>query len=142
MKQLYQKIKSISFGDWLFFVKALFLTCFLRISLKTGSFKGTLKFLSKFESKNPVTPQTHHIEQFRRMMSWTYYFSPMLNCLAICTTYWWLLKRRGIDTDLKFGMAKINNKLIAHSWLEYKGKHLTYERNPLKQYIAFEQSIL
>lgn len=142
MRKLCNAICSISLRNWLFFFIALALTCFIRIFLKIFSFKTTVKFLSWFESELRVEPRQYDIKLYQKLISWTYFFSPMLNCLSICTTYWWLMKRRGITTHMKFGIAKSNDKLIAHSWLEYRGRLLSYEPNPRRKYTTFERSIL
>nr|WP_179413758.1 lasso peptide biosynthesis B2 protein [Mucilaginibacter sp. E4BP6] len=69
-------------------------------------------------------------------------FCPYTNCLAISTAHWWLMKRRGIYVQLKFGMKKQNEKLAAHSWLEYNGIAFTKDMSINKNYIAFETAIL
>jgi len=141
MSEVGKKIGSITFRNWVFFFCALSLACLIRICLFVIGFKDTVKFLSWFESE-PKVKSRNDIHLYRKLISWTYHFSPLLNCLSICTTYWWLMKQRGINTQMKFGMAKADDKLLAHSWLECQGKLLSYEPNPRKKYIAFDKSIL
>lgn len=41
------------------------------------------------------------------------------NCLQRSMTLWLLLKRRGIDSQLKIGVRLTENQLQAHAWIEY-----------------------
>lgn len=43
------------------------------------------------------------------------------NCLRQSLALWWLLKRRGIDTELRIGVRKQGNALQAHAWVEHEG---------------------
>jgi hypothetical protein len=40
------------------------------------------------------------------------------NCLARSLVLWWLLKRRGIDSQIRLGVRKENAILLAHAWIE------------------------
>lgn len=76
------------------------------------------------------------------MMILAYRLYPFINCLAICTACWLMLKQRGIKADLKFGMLKEGNKLKAHAWLEHDGETIAQDKRFKENYIAFPQSIL
>ena len=43
------------------------------------------------------------------------------NCLRQSLALWWLLKRRGIDTELRIGVRKEGGALQAHAWVEHDG---------------------
>jgi hypothetical protein len=43
------------------------------------------------------------------------------NCLRQSLALRWLLKRRGIDTELRIGVRKEGNALRAHAWVEHEG---------------------
>ena len=142
MRQLFQKIFAVSFRDWLFFVKAFMLCLFLRVAFLVGSFKGTMRLLSALGEKNKRSYKERDLAMFKRMIAWSYHFTPVLNCLSISAAYRWLLMRRGIVTELKFGVAKEGGKLIAHAWLEHEGMLFSHETHPKRRYIAFEKPIL
>jgi hypothetical protein len=42
-------------------------------------------------------------------------------CLPQSLTLWWLLRRRGIDSDLRIGVRKESSQLEAHAWVEHRG---------------------
>jgi hypothetical protein len=47
------------------------------------------------------------------------------HCLTQSLTLWWLLRRRGIDSDIRIGVRKVGEELEAHAWVEWSGTALT-----------------
>jgi hypothetical protein len=45
-------------------------------------------------------------------------------CLRQSLALWWLLKRRGINTQLRIGVRKEGGALQAHAWVEHAGAPL------------------
>jgi hypothetical protein len=43
------------------------------------------------------------------------------NCLQRSLTLWWLLRRRGIESELRIGMQKEDGEVRGHAWIEYGG---------------------
>jgi hypothetical protein len=43
------------------------------------------------------------------------------NCLTRSLYLWWLLRRRGIDSQLRIGVRLTEGKLDGHAWVEYAG---------------------
>lgn len=43
------------------------------------------------------------------------------NCLKRSLVLWYLLRRRGIVTDLRIGVRRGDNGFEAHAWIEYAG---------------------
>jgi len=127
--------KSFAFG-------ALLLAAFLRVSIKLAGFNNTIKLLSFFEGKITAENGFSDVDYYSRSIAFSYDFAPYINCLAISTAHWWLMKKRGIEVQLKFGMKKQNEKLAAHSWLEYNGVAFSKDMVINKKYTAFETAIL
>jgi hypothetical protein len=44
------------------------------------------------------------------------------NCLRQALVVWWLLARRGIETDLVIGVRKDGGDFSAHAWVEFEGR--------------------
>jgi hypothetical protein len=42
-------------------------------------------------------------------------------CLARSLTLWTLLRRRGVEAELRVGYRKRDEKIEGHAWLEYEG---------------------
>lgn len=44
------------------------------------------------------------------------------NCLTRSLYFWWLLRRRGIDSQLRIGARLARGVLEAHAWVEHAGR--------------------
>jgi hypothetical protein len=63
------------------------------------------------------------------------------SCLSRSLTLWWLLRRRGIDGDLRIGVCKVAGQFKAHAWVEYRGAVLNDQPNISQQFAPFDRSI-
>lgn len=134
----------LSVYDKWFFFRAYMLAIFTRICIRLFGFKKTMRVLKPFSTltnTNKYLPV--NIQQYHKLSVLSYRTGKHLfNCLAICISYWILLRRRGIITDLKFGMILQNNKLKAHSWLEYEGQPFTDKDYVNIKYQPFDEVII
>ena len=60
-------------------------------------------------------------------------------CLHRALTLWWLLRRRGIESDVRIGTARTQDTLHAHAWLERDGVVLNDDADVGERFSAFEQ---
>lgn len=129
----------------LIFLKISLLVPPVELSIKTIKFKRTYRVLNFFISKNQKIVE-NETRLVRRYSNYLYLYQkqfPFLGkCLARSLTLWFLLKRAGIETELIFGMRKEDQKLLAHSWLKYKGESIINESETGENYIPFPESIL
>lgn len=124
------------------FWKAVSLALYIRVSLKVTSFKKTIRFLKKFGgTKTAVENEIVELKKYRALLNLAYRL-PIINCLSVSVAFWLLMKKKGLKTDLKFGMLKEAGKLKAHAWLEYKGSPIAPDTRYNEKYIAFSESIL
>jgi|SRR5471030_2663946 hypothetical protein len=145
MKILIKRIRGLSYPSKWLLLKGLSLACFIRLSLKITNFKKTLAILSRFEGNGRAVQNggNHNdVAQYHTLIILASGFTPFINCLSVSIAYWWLMKRKGIITHLKFGMRTENEKLLAHAWLEYEGEALTEKMEVDEKYISFKESIL
>ena len=63
------------------------------------------------------------------------------SCLAESLTLWWLLGRRGIDSHLRIGIRKENEKFEAHAWVERDGAALNEPDEHHHHYAAFDATL-
>lgn len=130
--------------------KALFLKIGLlvpltEIGIRTFGFKRTVRFLEYFarEKKKPSErPQV----LINRHSNYLYLFKKNFpffgKCLAHSLSLWFILKKKGVSTDLRFGMKKQEGGLLAHAWLEFEGKPLASKSELEEDYTFFPDSIL
>jgi transglutaminase superfamily protein len=64
------------------------------------------------------------------------------SCLHRAMILWWLLRRQGIASDLRFGVRKEEGEVHAHAWVEYRGDPLDDEQNLRQHYVTFEQALI
>jgi hypothetical protein len=63
-------------------------------------------------------------------------------CLPRSVTLWWLLRRRGIDSDLRIGVRKEAGKFEAHAWVELRGLVLNDDEEVRERFAAFDRVIV
>jgi len=62
-------------------------------------------------------------------------------CLSRSLTLWWLLRRRGIRTDLRIGVRKEAGRFEAHAWVEREGVVVNDRTEVVQQYAAFAETL-
>jgi hypothetical protein len=64
------------------------------------------------------------------------------NCLPRSLVLWWLLRRQGIESDLRIGVSRQDGQFAAHAWVEYQGLPLSDEDNAQRGFTPFSTAIL
>ena len=59
-------------------------------------------------------------------------------CLHRTLALWWLLRRRGIESDVRIGTVRTETGLAAHAWLERDGVALNDAADVGERFAAFE----
>lgn len=81
-------------------------------------------------------------EQIWQLLKLTSMYGPYRGtCLSRSLALWWLLRRRGIETELRFGVRRQHNRIQAHAWVECQGRPLNAGRRVHERYAAFEGAI-
>ncbi len=60
------------------------------------------------------------------------------NCLSRSLVLWWLLRRHGIECELRIGTRKEAGQFIAHAWVEYQGEPLNAGRRVREHFVTFD----
>ena len=64
------------------------------------------------------------------------------NCLPQSLATWWLLRRRGIESDLCIGARKVDERLEAHAWVEYSGGVLNDSADVQQRFTPFDRVVI
>ena len=142
-------------SDRLLLLQALLLIPLVAISLKVLGFQRTQSFLTRLAPKsirataqasaNAPSPDVDLLSQVRttaRMVRIAVrYNSPWNNCLKQSLVLWWLLRRQGIDSELRIGVKQEGGKLEAHAWVEYDGKVLNDSQDVRSRFTMFDRPI-
>ena len=60
------------------------------------------------------------------------------NCLTRSLLLGWLLRRRGVASQLRIGVKMNNGSLAAHAWVEYAGIPINDQPDVGEQFAAFQ----
>jgi hypothetical protein len=55
---------------------------------------------------------------------------PWATCLPRSIALWWLLARRGIETEIQFGVRRGEEDLSAHAWVEWQNESVSDSVDP------------
>jgi hypothetical protein len=134
----------------LFFRAAIALPL-ISLSLKFRGLRATLDSLQR-SSSNPSealqqslhvsAPDIDPVQITARMVNaaarnaWT-----PSTCLEKSLTLWWLLRRRGLISELRIGARKINEKFEAHAWVERNGTAINEPQAAHRHYAPFDPTL-
>jgi len=63
------------------------------------------------------------------------------NCLSRSLFLQWLLRRRGVESELRIGVQLRRGRLDAHAWLEVGGRPVNDALGVAERYAAFNQPL-
>jgi len=114
----WHKLRSLSFSEVCFLVEAASVVVGFDLAFRLFSPKTYLAF---FERKAAFHRRQKSVNPQR--MAWLVdvadrYAPGKSSCLRQAAALAWLLRRRGIATRLRIGVAREEGRLMAHSWLE------------------------
>ncbi len=129
---------------WLFF-QALWLLPVVALSLRIWGFRRTQSTLARLVTApvmpSPSTNQLPQVKNTARMVGLAVRYSPpWANCLKKSLVLWWLLRRQGIDSELRIGVQCAGN-FQAHAWVEYEKVVLNDRWDVRDRFAVFERSI-
>lgn len=66
------------------------------------------------------------------------------NCLQRSLVLWWLLRRRGIDSEVRIGVRRSRGKegLDFHAWVEHDGRVLNDASDIRQHFATFDRAIV
>jgi hypothetical protein len=114
----WHKLRSLSRAEVWFLVEAAVAVVTFDVALRLFSSKSCLAL---FERKVGSRKRRQAVSPQR--MAWLVdvadrYAPGKSSCLRQAAALAWLLRRRGITTSLRIGVAREEGKLVAHGWLE------------------------
>ena len=139
-----RKFFLLPFPDRYLLLKIALLVPLVEWGLRLFSFKRVVRTMERFaNTQTLVTDPGAEAERHRRLLFvFQRHFPFMGKCLAGALTLRFLLKRLNLDTELKFGLNKLDGKLVSHAWLEYDSQPLALDQAVVSQYRPFANSIV
>ena len=138
-----KQLRVLTMAEWSVLLLSMLLLPVIALALRFKGFNWTKSFLSgNFSSA--VKFSASEDEQLKialsvsRMVFVAANYGPYrANCLKKSLLIWWLLGRRGITTNLKIGVNKLDDDFNAHAWVEYRGNTLIDTDDVGKRFSAF-----
>jgi hypothetical protein len=125
------------------FLRAMFLLPLVSLSLCWRGFRATQAslqaFLSMENSERGAAPLPERVALAAHLVtSADRHGLVHPSCLANSLTLWWLLESQGIESQLRIGIRKENEKFEAHAWVERDGVALNEPEEHHRHYAAFD----
>ena len=136
--------RSLSKSDRALVKRAMFLLPIVAASLKTVGLRRTQSWLTR-NSLGPIVPPTEqtrsNVRRTAQMVAVACRRHPLRNgCLPRTIVLWSLLRRRGIEADVRIGVCcDTEGAVKAHAWLEWNGEVLNDAADVARQYLPFNR---
>ena len=137
---------SLSKSDRALVIKAMLLLPIVATSLKTVGLRRTQSWLAR-NSLGPMVPRTGqtraNVRRAAQMVAVACRRHPLRSsCLPRTVVLWSLLRRRGIDTNVRIGVrGDTEANFQAHAWLEWNGEVLNDAAEVGSQYLPFNPPV-
>jgi len=135
---------SLSKSDRALVINAAFLLPIVAASLKTVGLRRTQSWLTR-NSLGPMVPPTEqtraNVRRAAQMVAVACRQYPFRsNCLPRTIVLWSLLRRGGIDADVRIGVrCNTEGAVKAHAWLEWNGEVINDAADVAREYLPFNR---
>jgi hypothetical protein len=114
----WSKLRSLSFSEVWVLVEAAAVVVGFDLAFRLFSSKTCLALLGRKQSSHGGR-QKVNLQRMAWLVDVADRYAPgRSSCLRQTAALAWLLRRRGIATRLRIGVAREEGRLMAHSWLE------------------------
>jgi hypothetical protein len=122
----FQQFRRLPRADRDLLLRIAFLVPLTEVALHAIGFKRVLACLRLLAvAKKPAMNHPAEVWRHTRCVLLFAEQSPFPGkCLARSLVLWYLLQRRGIQTELRFGVQRQAGQFLAHAWLEYDSQPL------------------
>ena len=142
----WSKFEQLSWSERWLFVQALLLLPLTALALQLFGFR---RLQSAFAS---CAPSQESQEKVDTLVQQAYVITKLVkaaarigpyhaNCLQQSLVLWWLLRRQGIETDIRIGVRKETSPFEAHAWVEYLGLVLNDSADVYQRFAVFDRVI-
>jgi len=144
VKNKFNKLIALSLDEWSLLLVSVILLSFAALLLSFIGFNRSQSFFSQFITtgikRNDSTLAMDEVRIITRMVRIAANHGPCrVNCLKQSLVIWLLLARRGLNSEIKFGVEKTSDDAIdAHAWVEYNGMNLSDSGDFRNQYLVLE----
>ena len=144
-----RKLRALSPDERWTLARLIFLLPATALTLRLASFKRCQSVLAGFVRARPAEGQKNDDETIQKARSVARLVRLAarrnlfrINCLPQALILWWLLKRQGIESELRIGVRKGAAPFEAHAWVEVNGVALNEAADLHERFQPFEGAVL
>ncbi len=148
LKSLVRKGRAwtqLSWEERSLFLQALILLPFVALSVQLWGMRRTQSLLAQLSQQTRSVQSAvllPKVEKTARMVRIAARYSVLwTNCLKKSLVLWFLLRRQGIESELRIGVRRDQGEFQAHAWVEYEGIVLNDTQNVRQKFVMFERPI-
>ena len=148
LKSLVRKGRTwvrLSWKERSLLLEALILLPLVALSLTLWGMRRTQSVLAQLSQQTMLVPSTAllpQVDKTARMVGIAAQYSLLrTNCLKKSLVLWCLLRRQGIESELRIGVRREQNEFQAHAWVEYEGIVLNDTQSVRQRFAMFERPI-
>jgi len=117
------------------------LTLWLLGFTRTQSMLATLAPIDKHSGPGQKQATVYQAHVTAKMVTVAAQRGPFrASCLPQSLVLWWLLRRQGIDNELRFGVRKNPDRLEAHAWVELSNTVLNDRADVGRRFLPFKRA--
>ena len=145
----WRKFIGLSARERLLLSQSLVLLPFAALALRVMGLRNYQRLMERFSrrSKADVARDERKLrDQARktaRMVEAAGRYGPYrAKCLPKSLTLWWLLRRQGVESQVRFGARKNDRRMEAHAWVEFEGRPLNDSTDVSERFKPFEPAVM
>lgn len=145
----WRKFRLLSWWERRLFIQALLLLPLTGLALRIVGFNRWQSVLTRLSRVSKASEevlseaQAQKARATTRMVRAAAWHGPYhARCLPQSLTLCWLLRRQGIESDLRFGARKDAGRLEVHAWVELMGLPPNETDSVHHRFVVFDRSIM
>ena len=132
------KLRALSWRDWKILLAGSFLLPWFWAGSRILGFPRFQAWLDHGRLVEGPTRTKEELAAIGAMISIAARYSPCpANCLTRSLLLGWLLRRRGVCSDLRIGVRLDQGELQAHAWVEYEGEPINDAVDIAQRFMPF-----
>jgi len=141
----WRKLQKLSWSEWSLLAQALLMLPLTKLGLRLIGFRrwqsvlASVAPIAAVPAANATSNSVGQAQLTVRMVRIAACYGPYrANCLSQSLTLWWLLRRRGIESDLRIGVRTEESRFQAHAWVERTGLVLNDTADVHHRFVPFD----
>jgi hypothetical protein len=136
------KFQALSGTEKRVFLSVVMLLPLFWVGLRVFGFARLQAWLERAPLVQKTRPAVDELAAFGRLVNTAANRAPgPVTCLTRSMLLRWLLRRRGVASDLRIGVQFVQGKLEAHAWVEYANMPINDAPDVARRFAAFNEPL-